>query len=88
MREIPKVSVFANRLGKVRKSTAKIAKIVTNIFPPNKCNIQNEKKSIKNRIIDEEHNIYKYIKILIKSIEQMTQMISIFWIEILSKSEF
>ena len=41
-----------------------------------------KKKSIKNRIIDEEDNTYKYIKILVKSIEQMTQMISIFWIEI------
>ena len=84
MREIPKVSVFANRLGKIRKSTAKIAKIVTNMFPPDKCNIQNEEKSIKNRIFDEEDNIYNYIKILIKSIEQMTQMISIFLIEILT----
>ena len=55
------------------------------MFPPNKWNIQNEKKSIKNRIFDEEDNIYKNIKILTKSIEQMKQMISIFWIEILSK---
>ena len=56
------------------------------MFPPNKCNIQNEKKSIKNRIFDD--NIYNYIKILIKSIEEMTQMISNFWIEILSNQNF
>ena len=61
MREIPKVSVFANRLGNIRKSTAKIARIVTNMFPPKKYDIK-KKKEGRMKIEMKMRKIIKIIK--------------------------